>query len=614
MDFIERFIEIARAHPERIAVTQTDHSLSYRQLYRRAAALALTLQTATTGPLIGLMMAKNINYIVALLAVHISGRTAVALDRGYPIERQKQLADAVDLALCIVDRHVTEPIDLVRAGTVLLDLSEVHPDTEPFEPTGANDRQEAAAYIVFTSGTTGRPKPVMVPYRSLSALIDGMIQPDTVQGCTLFYAAQGFDVSFQEIYSTLCCGHTLHLIEDDIKKDLHILYRTLHDRQVTRLFLPTSMLIPFTMFDRNGTFDLPLLTQILVAGEQLRINPAVRRWFQEHPTCRLINHYGPSETHVVMEHVLEQPPKQWPDLPALGDVLPCSRAFVLNEDLQPVAPGECGRLYIAGRSLALGYYGMPQQTADRFIHDPVSGELMYDTGDICYQDSNDLYHYKGRHDRQHKVRGHRVELKEIEVVVSDSGLVTDCLVVARESGATTVLILYYTTHAADQDVTLALHTHLAAQLPEYMLPSFYQRIAAIPLNHNGKADPQRLPQFGSARDQLPGHYEPPHGPMEIQLCAIAATCLGLDKVGALDNFMELGASSITLLLLMAELRHALGHDLRLTDLYEFPCARHLCAHLARPHSVTPPPDRPLPVSDRRQRCAAMANLSAKRRH
>ncbi|WP_176441370.1 AMP-binding protein, partial [Pseudomonas aeruginosa] len=99
----------------------------------------------------------------------------------------------------------------VRAGTVLLDLSEVHPGTEPFEPTGANDRQEAAAYIVFTSGTTGRPKPVMVPYRSLSALIDGMIQPDTVQGCTLFYAAQGFDVSFQEIYSTLCCGHTLHL-------------------------------------------------------------------------------------------------------------------------------------------------------------------------------------------------------------------------------------------------------------------------------------------------------------------------------------------------------------------------------------------------------------------
>ncbi|HHK3850589.1 TPA: phosphopantetheine-binding protein [Pseudomonas aeruginosa] len=177
-----------------------------------------------------------------------------------------------------------------------------------------------------------------------------------------------------------------------------------------------------------------------------------------------------------------------------------------------------------------------------------------------------------------------------------------------------MLILYYTTHAADQDVTLALHTHLAAQLPEYMLPSFYQRIAAIPLNHNGKADPQRLPRFGSARDQLPGHYEPPHGPMEIQLCAIAATCLGLDKVGALDNFMELGASSISLLLLMAELRHALAHDLRLTDLYEFPCARHLCAHLARPHSVTPPPDRPLPVSDRRQRSAAMANLSAKRRH
>ena len=184
MDFIERFIEIARAHPERIAVTQTDHSLSYRQLYRRAAALALTLQTATTGPLIGLMMAKHQLHRRAAGGAHLGTNGHCAGPR-LSHRAPKQLADAVDLALCIVDRPVTEPIDLVRAGTVLLDLSEVHPGTEPFEPTGANDRQEAAAYIVFTSGTTGRPKPVMVPYRSLSALIDGMIQPDTVQGCTL---------------------------------------------------------------------------------------------------------------------------------------------------------------------------------------------------------------------------------------------------------------------------------------------------------------------------------------------------------------------------------------------------------------------------------------------
>ena len=225
----------------------------------------------------------------------------------------------------------------------------------------------------------------------------------------------------------------------------------------------------------------------------------------------------------------------------------------------------------------------------------------------------EIIEYKGRRDRQYKVRGYRVELKEIETVVADSELVDDCLVVARQSGRATTLILYFTAQERDQDLSMTLHTHLTARLPDYMLPSFYKKIAAIPLTQNGKVDLQKLPQIGGLRSHISSSYVEPCSELESTVCELAASCFGLDRLGANDNFMEIGANSISLISLLAELRYVLAYDFRQTDLFEYPTPKLLCASyqysLDTTQRVAP---AVAPASSRKQRLATIQRFQEKK--
>ncbi|MBD2806913.1 non-ribosomal peptide synthetase [Xenorhabdus sp. ZM] len=580
MHFIQRFLDIYQNHPESLAVIDNSSEISYRELYERANHLASIITLTGTGNMVGVLMEKSIDYIVSILAIHMSGRIVVPLDSSYPIERLKQMITSIDLSLCLVNQQLNiELAKILNEQTSQLCINEL--------PTLKNSRDdeitinwqnEIPAYVVFTSGTTGRPKPVVVPYQTLSTLISWMGKTHQPNGTTLLYAAQGFDVSFQEIYSTLCYGDKLLIITDEQKKDLHTLIQLISLRSVTRLFLPTSMLIPFVTFGLHATQQLTDLMQIIVAGEQLKITPAIRQWFKSHPRCQLINHYGPSETHVVMEYQLEGEPDSWPDLPPIGQVIPGNIAYLFDEQFQSVSLGTIGQLYIAGQSLALGYHQMKDQTLEKFVIHPKTQQRMYKTGDLCAQNNKGIFEYKGRCDRQFKIRGYRVDLKEIETTVTDSGLVEDCLVVAKQSDMTTLLILYFTAKSNTHDISLTLHSYLAERLPDYMLPSFYKKVTDIPLTQNGKVDIKRLPIIGGIRSQIPLHYVAPQSKLESTLSDLAATCFGLDKIGVNDNFMDVGANSLTLISFLAELRYMLSHDFRQTELFEFPTIRLLCNH------------------------------------
>lgn len=435
MLFIQRFVDIARTCPEVTAIVDVSSKLSYGELYDQAKRVAAVISSTSSGSMIGVLMGKSVDYIVSILAIHLLGRTVVPLDRNYPVERLRQMITSIDLSLCLLNEQecveLTEMLDELTRSLRIDDPAVPSVGTGSVEITPAI-LDEVPAYLVFTSGTTGHPKPVMVPYRSLSTLIDWMVEVPSQAGTTLLYAAQGFDVSFQEIYSSLCHGDRLLVVTDEQKKDLHELTREMVSAAVTRLFLPTSMLIPFVTFNLHDSQVLADLREVICAGEQLKICPVVRRWFKAHPQCLLINHYGPAETHVVMEYRLGGEPEDWPDLPPIGQVTQASTAYLLDDELQPVIPGAHGQLYIAGRSLALGYYGMSAQTAEKFVTHPQTHERMYNTGDICVLNEQALFEYKGRRDRQYKVRGYRVELKEIETVVADSELVDDCLVVDNQ--------------------------------------------------------------------------------------------------------------------------------------------------------------------------------------
>jgi non-ribosomal peptide synthetase component F len=252
MLFIQRFVDFARALPEAPAIVERASKLSYGELYSQAQGLAEVIDSTCSGSMVGVLMDKSVNYIVSILAVHLSGRTVVILDKNYPVERLQQMVNCIDLSLCLLNEQENDEltamldqrthflrIDKPTASSVGTGRIEITPET----------LDELPAYVVFTSGTTGQPKPVMVPYRSLSTLIDWMVEAPGHVGTTLLYAAQGFDVSFQEIYSSLCRGDRLLVISDEQKKDLHELTREMVSAAVTRLFLPTSMLIPFATFN-----------------------------------------------------------------------------------------------------------------------------------------------------------------------------------------------------------------------------------------------------------------------------------------------------------------------------------------------------------------------------
>ncbi|MBV4510177.1 non-ribosomal peptide synthetase [Pseudomonas sp. SWRI22] len=614
MLFIERFMKTAASTPDIMALKDGHSNLSYHEVYNLAANLAKTISSVTSEKMIGILIPKSIDYIISVLAVHLSGKTVVTLDGDYPIERLQQMIDSIALRFCLINS--TQPQELnslieQNAQCLCIDnlLSSVK-NRDWRDPEALVD--ETPAYVVFTSGTTGRPKPVSVPYRSLTALVDWMLNSPP-PGTTLFYAAQGFDVSFQEIYSTLCHGGCLWIISDRQKKDLHILTEQLTEKAVTRLFLPTSMLIPFVTFNLHKGGQLSSLSEVIVAGEQLKVTPAVRQWFEAHPQCCLVNHYGPSETHVVMEHRLTGRPQNWPNLPPIGRVVPGSKAFLLDEQMREVSTGSPGQLYIAGDSVALGYHNMPEQTEEKFVSHPSTLERMYETGDICVVNSQGVYEYRGRRDRQYKVRGYRVELKEIEAAVAESGMIEDCVVVAKTSGQTTSLILYYTVRANGTDVSLTLHSYLADHLPDYMLPSFYKSMPALPLNRNGKIDTSKLPEIGGLRSQLNSVYVPPQGELESHICSVAANCFGLDRMGANDNFMEVGANSITLISFLAELRYALAHDFRQTDLFEYPTPRQLCACYQRALSYSSGPLPKVSVDKHKLRSHTIRSVQSKRR-
>ncbi|MBT2340709.1 MULTISPECIES: non-ribosomal peptide synthetase [Pseudomonas] len=584
MLFTERFLEQVARYSHLPAISDEVSDVSYEELYLRARRAARYIAKAGSEIMVGVGVSKSVDYIVAILAVHLLGRTVVPLDCHYPISRLKQMITSVDLSLCLISsQQKSELTDMLHTYTRVMYIEDVTGTESANDDVGLEVpiEGESPAYVVFTSGTTGKPKPILMPYRALSTLIDWMGKAPEPSGTTLLYAAQGFDVSFQEIYATLCYGDRLLIITEAQKKDLQELTQQLSNGKVTRLFLPTSMLIPFMTFNLQEGRALSDLREVIVAGEQLKVTPIVRKWFKAHPFCRFINHYGPSETHVVMACQLDNEPDGWPDLPPIGQLIAGNEAWLLDERLQPVKPGSAGQLYISGSSLALGYYGMPEQTSKSFTVHPVTQKRMYGTGDICVLNERAQYEYKGRHDRQYKVRGYRVELKEIEVAAMASGLVDDCLIVASKLGLTTSLTLYFTTQKRVQDLSLSLHTHLAAALPEYMLPSFYRKISAIPLNQNGKVDIAKLPPVGGITSQLSSNYVEPQGQLETLVCALTAECIGLDRIGVNDNFMEAGANSFTLISMLAELRHVLGHRFRQTDFFEYPTPRLLCENAQR---------------------------------
>ncbi len=571
--FADRVRERAATVPDEIAVSWPGGALRHADLHYLSANVASCLveHGVRTGDVVALSASLSGASVAALLACWTIGATPWPFDPDGPAGRLASMFDAAEPSAVIVP-----PATVVRhhehAPRIVLDHSKPHPAPD----LGAHRAAVPSghAYLLFTSGSTGEPKGVLMAMAGLELLADWQAA-DQGPGAIGQFAPLTFDVAFQEIATALHTGAEIIVFSAEERSDPELLARRITTSRIATLFLPTAALHSFC--EALRTVRLDSLRRVVVAGEQLRIAEPVRAFFGLNDHCRLHNHYGPTETHVVTAHVLSGPPLEWPDLPPIGRPLPSVELEVLREG-RPVDPGEVGELVVRGPRLALGYVASGAVAEEGGFARDARG-LRYATGDLVRWDGSEL-RYIARADSQVKIRGHRVEVGEVEAVIERHADVRRCVVTAFDHGSHSELVAYIVTDDPVEDpagVVRITHRSLESwcrrHLPEPMVPSTWLRVDALPISAHGKIDRRGLPPPPRSRPETAQRYVAPTTETERTVAAIWSRVLGLDEIGVLDEFAYLGGTSLQATRILSALRAELVPDVRAVDVYSHPTVR-----------------------------------------
>ena len=577
-DLVEMQVEKT---PHQTALVFETEALTYRELNQRANRLAHYLRTLGVGPdkLVGICLERSVDMIIGLLAILKAGAGYLPLDISYPTERLQYMVENAQAPILLTQRSLADY--LPTAGRTVVCLGTHPTDSYPDINLETRCTPDNLGYVIYTSGSTGKPKGVAMPQRALVNLLHWQNQQSSAleQGArTLQFTPIGFDVSFQEIFSTLTAGGTLVLIQDDHRRDPAILVQYLRTAKIQRLFLPFVALSQLAEVAKHESIIPEHLKDVITAGEQLRITPEIVDWFSAMPKCRLHNHYGPSESHVVTALTLSEEPKKWPLLPAIGKPISNTQIYLLNEHMQAVPLGETGELYIAGDCLARGYLHRPDITAQRFIKH--GGAVLYKTGDLARYLPDGNLEYLGRSDQQIKIRGFRVEPGEIETLLEQHERVKKAVVTAREVSPGQMRLAAYVIPEANAinsgGLGQQLSKFVAGQLPDYMVPSAYVVLDAFPLTPSGKVARRKLPQPVWQRSQTTS-YTAPRTPLEIEISHIWTELLGVQEIGIQDTFCSVGGHSLLAVQLIYRIKEQFDIELNLAKFLGDPTIAALAA-------------------------------------
>jgi amino acid adenylation domain-containing protein len=582
--------------PDAVAVEFGGGRLTYAELEARANGLANRLVRLGVGPdvRVAVAMERSVEMGVAVLAVLKAGGCYVAVDPRYPAERVAYMLADSGAAMVLTTSAVAGRLPSTDAAVVSVDADTESIDRESAEPPAVAIEGENLLYVLYTSGSTGRPKGAALPHRALANLLRWQVRRwgDGAAARTLQFASLSFDVSFQEIFATWAAGGTLVLVSDDTRRDGEALMAYLREHRIERLFLPFAALQNLAESAEAADARLPHLREVVTAGEALRSTPQLRAFFRANPACRLENQYGPSETHVVSAHAVGGVPDGWPALPPIGAPVSNTRMYVLDGQMQPAPIGVPGELYVAGTNLARGYLGRPALTAERFVPDPfrAGGGRLYRTGDRARWRADGALEYVGRTDFQVKVRGFRVEPGEVEAALSEHPAVVQAAVVAHGDGSARRLAAYVVPAAGASPSVPELRAHVAARLPEHMVPGAWRVMDALPLTPSGKVDRRSLPEPDALTAADETHVAP-RTPAEQMVADAWAEVLGV-RPGAHDDFFALGGHSLAATRVVARIRRAFGIHLSLRALFEAPTVAGLAARAAdarrEAHVALPP--------------------------
>jgi amino acid adenylation domain-containing protein len=429
--------------------------------------------------------------------------------------------------------------------------------------------------VLYTSGSTGRPKGVALAHRPLVNLLEWQLEVSgpAASGRTIQYAPLSFDPSFLEMFSAWASGGTLVLLEEELRRDFLALVRHLDRERIGRIYITPAAL--HQLADASDTLGVTprALREINAAGERLEITPQIARMCARIGDCVVFNQYGPTESHVVTAERLAGQVEEWPVLPSIGPALPNTRMHLLDAAGEPQPIGVAGELFIAGECLARGYVNNPRLTAERFLPDPwptTPGSRLYRTGDLARLRADGAIEYLGRTDHQVKLRGYRIELGEIESVLTQHPGVLDAVAAVRESAAGgRHLAAYIVARGTTMPSPDVLRAHVAAALPEYMVPALFQRIDGVPLTPSGKVDRASLPALDDTSwpDEA---FVAPTTAIEHAVAAIWSDTLGVPRVGVHDNFFTLGGHSLLAAQVVSRARREWGVEVPIRVLFEQP--------------------------------------------
>jgi amino acid adenylation domain-containing protein len=576
---LERMVaEAAARHPQRTAVRGPDGALTYAELERQATALAGRLHGLGVGrgSVAGLHLEQSPALLVAMLAVLKTGAAYLPLYPALPAERLQLMLDDSCAAVLVTASALRGR--LTAACTVLID-DDAGTGNGASTCLGLPDSADLdagdAAYVLYTSGTTGQPKGVIVAHAGVANLLDQMDAlaplPATNGPNGLLWSNMSFDVSVYEIYSMLCRGGTLHLVPDALRLEPRRLFQWMDEREIGSAFLHAAYLGPFG--DHAAAGGGRALRRLLIGVEPIAA-ALVERIGRHLPALRVINGYGPTEATICCTLYPCGRSAPQPDAP-----LPIGRAVqglelrVMNPAGGIAPPGAIGELYVAGIGLAVGYLRRPALDRDRFVPLPPDGTRFYRTGDLVRLNGDDELVFMGRCDRQVKVRGFRVELGEVETRLCQLPGIAEAAVLVAGEGAHGRLLAYVVTDDAARALSAVeleqqVRHGMRAAVPEYMVPARVIAVERMPRNASGKVHTALLPAPSDDRTVVA-----PRNAIETRLLRIWRDVLETDDLGVTDDFFAVGGQSLLAMLVLARTREQFGlgdAELSVTDLLDHP--------------------------------------------
>ncbi|MEU6990937.1 amino acid adenylation domain-containing protein [Streptomyces sp. NPDC046465] len=542
------------------AVTDGETSLTYEQLDACANQFAheLIARGVRPGDSVAVLLRRSPETVTAVLGLMKAGAVYVPLDARYPAERIRHVLADTGATLIVTDETSQTELTSLPADLLVIGRTAWEGDCAAPNVTVAPD---AAAYVMYTSGSTGVPKGVVVTHRNVGALALDPRFDGRAHERVLLHSPMAFDASTYELWVPLLNGGTV-VVAPVGDLDVSALHRVVTERQVTALWLTSSL---FDVVAEHAPECLAGVRQVWTGGEAVSA-ASVRRVLEVCPGVSVVDGYGPTETTTFATcYPVVRPCTDGPVVP-IGRPMAGMRAYVLDAGLQPVVPGVIGELHVGGAGLARGYLRRPGLTAERFVADPYGdgpGARMYRTGDLVRQRPDGVLEFVGRVDQQVKIRGFRIEPGEIEAVLAGHPDIAQAAVVVHEDQpGTPRLLAYIVTDTTPED----LREFARRRLPDYMLPSVFVTLDRLPLTANGKLDAAALPAPGPAVRADAGSREP-RTARERLLGELFAQALGVDRVGCDDDFFVLGGDSIVSIRLVSLARSA-GIGFAVRDVFE----------------------------------------------